>query len=126
MWTLDYRPDYTAAESGLDVFIDWRRDFIGREAALAERGRGPTRRLVSIVVDALERDVVGDEAVLQGSRCVGQVTSGGYVHHLGCSMAMAYVPTARSADGTELAVEINGLPHTARVVATPQYDPTGS
>lgn len=126
VWTLDYRPDYTAAESGLDLFIDWSRDFIGRAAALAERDRGPARKLVSLVVDTPNQDVVGDEAVLQGDHCVGHVTSGGYAHHIGCSMAMAYVPPACNVDGTILAVEINGTRYPARVVSTPQYDPIGS
>jgi dimethylglycine dehydrogenase len=126
VWTLDYRPDYTAAESGLDAFIDWRRDFIGRESALAERERGPSRRLVTMIVDTPEQDVVGDEAIMQGRKCVGHVTSGGYAHHIGCSMAMGYVPQHCSADGAELAVEINGKVYRARVVTKPQYDPSGS
>jgi len=126
VWTLDYRPDYTAAESGLATMIDWRRDFIGRDAALGERERGPARRLVSLVVDTLERDVVGDEAVLQGDRCVGHITSGGYAHHVERSMAMAYVPPSCSADGTALEVEINGERFPARVAAAPLYDPSGS
>ena len=125
VWTLDYRPDYTAAESGLDALIDWRRDFIGRDAALAERERGPARKLVSLVVDTPDRDVVGDEAVLQGERCVGHVTSGGYAHHVGRSMAMAYVPPDCGLDGTALEVEINGERFQARVVATPLHDPSG-
>ena len=125
VWTMDYRPDYTAAEAGMEPFIDWKRDFIGREAALAERERGPARRLVSLVVEAEDRDVVGDEAILQGDVCVGHVTSGGYAHHLGCSMAMGYVPPACAADGTGLAVEINGQFFPARVVAVPAYDPQG-
>ncbi len=126
VWTLDYRSDYTAAESGLDAMIDWRRDFIGRDAALTERDRGPARKLVSLVVETTERDVGGDEAVLQGDRCVGHVTSGGYAHHVGRSMAMAYVPPPCSADGTALEVEINGLRFPARVVAAPLHDPSGS
>ena len=126
VWTLDYRPDYTAAESGLDAMIDWRRPFIGKAAALAERDRGPARRLVSMVVDTPERDVVGDEAVLQDERCVGHVTSGGYAHHVGRSMAMAYVPPDCAADGTVLQVEINGERFAARVVAAPLHDPAGS
>ena len=126
VWTLDYRPDYTAAESGLDAFIDWKRDFLGRAAAEAERERGPARRLVTLVVDAVDRDVVGDEAILQDGRCVGHVTSGGYAHHLGCSMAMGYVPPDCATDGTGVAVEINGRVYPARVTATPAYDPSGS
>jgi dimethylglycine dehydrogenase len=125
VWTLDYSPDDTAAESGLDVFIDWRRDFIGRDAALAERERGPTRRLVAMVVNSPDRDVVGDEAILQGGECLGHVTSGGYAHHLGYSMAMGYVPPACSVDGTELDIEINGARCAARVVAAPLYDAAG-
>jgi len=125
VWTLDYRPDYTAAESGLDGFIDWRRDFIGRDAAVAERERGPARRLVSLIVDTQDRDVVGDEAVLKDGQCIGHVTSGGYAHYVRRSMAMAYVPPAYGVDGTELRVEINGDQLAARVVAASLYDPTG-
>ena len=125
VWTLDYRPDYTAAESGLDALIDWKRDFIGKAAALAEREHGPARRLVALTIDTPDRDVVGDEAVLDGERCVGHVTSGGYAHHVGRSMAMAYVPADRAADGTALRVEINGERFAARVVTTPLHDPAG-
>lgn len=125
VWTQDYRPDYTAAEAGLDAFIDWKREFIGREAALAERERGPARRLVSMVVETDDRDVVGDEAILQDGTCVGHVTSGGYAHHLGCSMAMGYVPPGCAVDGTRLQVEINGQFFPARVVAVPAYDVQG-
>jgi dimethylglycine dehydrogenase len=125
VWTADYRPDYTAAESGLDAFIDWNRDFIGRNAALAERERGPSRRLVALVIDGADRDVVGDEAILRGDTCVGHVTSGGYAHHVGCSMALGYVPPDCAADGTLLAVEINGTSYAGRVQVKPPYDPTG-
>jgi dimethylglycine dehydrogenase len=125
VWTLDYRPDYTPAESGLDAFIDWKRDFIGREAAHAERERGPSRKLVMLAIAPTDRDVVGDEAILAGDRCVGHVTSGGYAHHVGCSMALGYVAAEFAADGTVLAVEINGSACPARVQAAPPYDPAG-
>ena len=52
----DFRPDYTAAETGLDRFVDFgKADFIGREAALAERAGGPKRRFVIMEVDAARR-----------------------------------------------------------------------
>lgn len=124
VWTLDYRPDFTAAESGLDAYIDWNRDFIGREAALAERAHGPARRLVCLTVDT-DQDVTGDEAVIQGDRCVGHVTSGGYAHHVGASMALAYVTADCAAEGARLAVEINGEWRPARVQGRAVYDPDG-
>jgi dimethylglycine dehydrogenase len=126
VWTLDYRPDFTAAESGLDAFIDWQRDFIGKEAALAQRAAGPARRLVTMVVDIDDRDVVGDEAIRAGDACIGHVTSGGYAHHVGRSVALGYVASEQAADGTRLEVEIDGAWRAARVVAAPLHDPTGA
>ena len=35
VWTMDFRPDFTAAESGLDAFVSYNKpaDFIGKAAA---------------------------------------------------------------------------------------------
>ncbi len=125
VWTLDYRPDYTPAESGLDAFIDWEREFIGREEALKARAAGPPRRLVGLLVDVEDRDVVGDEAILSGETCVGHVTSGGYAHHIGRPMAMGYVNAEHARDGTALIIEVNGELRPARVVTRAPYDPDG-
>ena len=38
-WTLDYRPDFTAKETGLDNFINWNKDFIGKENAEKEKDK---------------------------------------------------------------------------------------
>ena len=127
VWTLDFRPDFTAAEAGLDSFIafDKKADFIGKEAALAERKMGPTRRLVSMVVDTADVDCIADEPIFHAGACVGYVTSGGYAHHVKRSMAMGYVPSALATDGTELEVELLGDFYKARVAARPLYDPDG-
>ena len=124
-WTLDYRPDFTAAESGLDVFIDWTKDFVGKEAAAKERAAGPVKKLVTMTIETKDIDVVNDEAILKDGACVGYVSSGGFAHHVGASMAMGYVPSELATDGITLEVEINGTMHDARVTAFPLYDPNG-
>ncbi|NVK30168.1 MAG: GcvT family protein, partial [Gammaproteobacteria bacterium] len=93
VWTLDFRPDFTAAESGMDRFIDWNRDFIGKAAAEAERTKPPARKLVCLTINTDGIDVVGDEAILPSDddRAIGYVSSGGYAHHVQQSMAMGYV-----------------------------------
>ena len=126
VWTLDYRPDFTPAESGLDGMIRWDKAFIGKEAALAERAAGPKRSLVTLVVQTADIDVSGDEAVLQGDAAVGYVSSGGYAHHVGKSVAMAYVPPALALPGTALDVEINGERFAAMVQGEPLHDPSGA
>ena len=130
VWTLDYRPDFTATESGLDAFIQWDKDFIGKAAAEAERRLGAAKRLVPLVIDAPAIDgepidVSNDEAILRDGAAVGYVSSGGYAHHVGQSMAMGYVPTEVAMTDERFDVEILGEMFPARVHATPLYDPNG-
>ncbi len=124
-WGLDYRPDFTAGESGLDVFINWKKNFVGKEAALKEKEKGVDRKLVTMTVETLDIDVSNDEAILKNGECVGYVTSGGYAHHVGKSMALGYLPVELAKDGTLLEVEINGTLYPAQVCGEALYDPPG-
>jgi dimethylglycine dehydrogenase len=125
VWTLDYRPDFTAAESGLDAFINWGKDFIGKEAALAQKAKGPTKKLVTMVVATKDIDVTNDEAVMVGDKAVGYVSSGGYAHSVGKSVAFGYVPTELAKAGTKVEIEINGTRFPAEILGAPLYDPNG-
>jgi dimethylglycine dehydrogenase len=125
VWTLDYRPDFTAAESGLDAFIQWDKDFIGKEPAMAERKTGPKKKLVTMVVATKDIDVSNDEAVMLGDKAVGYVSSGGYAHHVGKSVALGYVPADLAKAGTKVEIEINGERFPAEIQGAPLYDPNG-
>lgn len=125
-WTLDFRPDFTAAQSGLDMFINWDKDFIGKEAALEEKKTGPDKRLVTMTIDTEDIDVSNDEAIMKDGECVGYISSGGYAHHVGKSMALGYVSPELAAHDTALEVEINGAFYAAKVTAQPLYDANGA
>ena len=124
-WTLDFRPDFTAAESGLDIFINWKKDFVGKEASLKEKKQGIKKKLVTMIIDTEDVDVTNDEAILKNNKCVGYITSGGYAHHSKKSMALGYVPVALSKHETLLDVEINGNLYKAHVTDRPLYDSNG-
>ena len=126
VWTLDYRPDFNALESGMDAFINWNKDFVGKDATLALREAGVSRKLVTMTIDVDGIDVSGDEAILSDGAAVGYVSSGGYAHHVGQSMAMGYVSIDHAAPGTELQVEILGETYAATVLGAPIYDANGA
>ena len=91
----DFRPDYTAAETGLDRFIDLRKaDFTGRAAASAERAAGPARRFVIMEVAAADADVIGYESIIRDGAAVGYVTSGAYGHASARAWPPAMCPPA--------------------------------
>ena len=123
-WGLEFRPDFNAVESGMDVFINWNKDFVGKEATAKFRDEGVDRKLVTLTVDT-PMDVTLDEAVLVNDAAVGYITSGGFAHHVGKSMAMAYVAAEHAAAGTVVKVEIMGEMYPAEVQGAPLYDPNG-
>jgi len=125
-WGREYSLDYTPAEAGLGRFVRPEKgDFVGREAAARDGRAEPKRRLSILEVASHEVDPSGGEPVFFGSRCTGRVTSGGYGHTVGKSIALAYLP-AEAARATEgFTVEILGERFPARRMAEPHYDPKG-
>ncbi len=126
-WATEFRPIYGPFEAGLDRFVDLtKNDFIGRDAAAREKAEGPERRLVTLVVDVDDADVIGDEPVWQGDSVIGWITSGGFTHHSGKSVALGYIPTASAENGSgDFAIEILGHKRSARLQAEPLFDPKG-
>lgn len=125
-WTLDFRPDFNAIESGMDVFINWNKDFVGKAAAEKQKAEGAKQKLVTMVIDIDGMDVSNDEAILKDGKAIGYISSGGYAHHLQKSMAMGYVTIENAAAGTTIDVEILGEMYSAEIIGEALYDPTGA
>ena len=125
-WTREYRPIYGPFEAGLGRFLDFQADFIGRAAALQEKADGGRLRLSAFAVEADDADAIGDEPVWRDDKVIGSVTSGGYGHTVGKSLALAYIDKAQAerADGFE--IEIIGERRPAVRLAAPAYDPAGA
>ena len=104
-WGLEFRPDFNAIECGMDGFINWNKDFTGKEATAKFKAEGVDRRLVTLTIDS-PIDVTLDEAIIKDGKAIGYISSGGYAHHVGKSMAMGYVETQHSKAGTQVEVEL--------------------
>ena len=124
-WGLEFRPDFNAVESGMDAFINWNKDFVGKEATAKFKQDGVARKLVTVTIDS-PIDVTLDEAVLKDGEAVGYITSGSYAHHVKKSMAMAYVSSEHATQGSELDVEILGEFYKITVQGAPLYDEDGA
>lgn len=122
----DLTPEITPLEAGMEAFVDLEHsDFVGREALLRQRDSGIRWRLATLEVDAAEADAIGNEPVFAGDRLVGVVTSGGYGHTVGRSLALARIQADLVESGGEFAIEILADRRRAWIVPAPVYDPTG-
>ncbi|WP_299816236.1 FAD-dependent oxidoreductase [uncultured Roseibium sp.] len=125
-WFREFRPIYGPYEADLGRFVKLSKEtFIGKEAARTEFEEGPERRRVTFVVDALDADVMGDEPVWHQGKVIGWITSGGYAHFIGRSLAQGYVPAALAEETGKGAfeIEILGDRRKATLIIEPLFDP---
>jgi dimethylglycine dehydrogenase len=126
-WAREYRPIYTAFEAGLERFVDLEKgEFVGRAAVLRHKAEPPARRLIALTVDDKGVDAIGDEPIWHAGKVIGWVTSGGYGHTVGRSLALGYVDAAVAKEIDQFEVEIMGMRCPARRLPAPLFDPTGA
>ena len=121
-----YGQDMDAATTPLEAGLGWLvhlempKPFIGRDVLERQSDAGVERRLVGLELQGRAIARHGYPVLHEGAR-VGEVTSGSWAPSLNRAVALAYVPTALAAVGTELAVEIRGRAEPAVVVKRPFY-----
>jgi len=125
-WAREFRPIYGPFEAGLGRFVDFKKqEFIGRAAAAEEQDGGGALRLVCFQVAATDADAIGDEPIWHDGKCVGWVTSGGYGHRVGASLALGYIPAALASAERGFEIEIIGERHQAVRLRAAAFDPAG-
>ncbi len=116
----DMNENFHPLESGLTwtvAFEPRERSFIGRAALDAVRERGSERALAGLLIE--DRAIMrSHQRVLTGAGD-GEITSGSFAPSLGRSVALARLPTAAAAPGTQVQVEVRGKALPARVVRPP-------
>ena len=111
-------PGITSLQAGLGWVVAWNKpEFVGRDAALAERDRGIERRLVGIVTEGRRPARAGCAISVDGA-VVGEVTSGNFSPVLGHGIALGFVPPD-TPEGTAVVIDVRGKDLPGHVAATP-------
>ena len=118
-------------EVGLGFALDLKKPegFIGKEAVLAQKARGPlTRRLVQVLVKDPQPLMFHAEVVRRDGVAVGYVRAASYGHTLGGAVGLAMIEPKVVVDEAYLGsgqweVDIAGKLYPAVVSARPLYDP---
>ncbi len=119
-----YGNDITEDENPYEAGLGWvvklkkKTPFVGQEALKALKAEGPKRKLTPIEITGRGIARPGYPVLVDGE-AVGKVTSGTRSPSLGKAIALAYIPTEHTAEGTQLAVEVRGKPVEAVVVSRP-------
>lgn len=109
----------TPLEAGLDFAVKLGKEgFIGK-AAMEAKGPVCVKR---VGLEVTGRGIVREhQDIYIGPRLVGKTTSGTHAPFLGKAIAMAYLPLADAAAGTEVEVDVRGRRIPAKVIDLPFY-----
>ena len=91
----------TPLEAGLETFVNFDKDFIGKEALLRQKTEGLARVKTAFRVGSRRSPRHHYEIVSEGE-AVGTVTSGVFSPMLGCGIGIGYVKPAVAAIGAPL------------------------
>jgi aminomethyltransferase len=111
----------TVLEADLGWIVGWNKaEFLGADVLRRQKAEGTARKIVGF--EMLDRAIArhGHDVYVAGEKA-GVVTSGTQTPFLKKAIGMAYVPTAASAAGTEIEIDIRGRRANARVVPLPFY-----
>ncbi len=108
----------TPLQAGLGWVVRFdKAAFRGREALVAERDRGVSRRLRGLLVDGRRPPRAGNAVLMNGS-VVGEVTSGNFSPMLERAIALGFLPPEVE-DGTGVEIDVRGHRLSATVVKPP-------
>ena len=122
-WKADLLTEFDPFQTGLDRFVQMEKEsFIGKDALAGRIKAGPSRRLVTLLLDLESAPAHGGASVMHGEEVVGTVTSGGYGHRIRQNIAYAFVKPDIAAEGTALHINVLGHLAPATVTEPSLYD----
>jgi aminomethyltransferase len=95
----------TPIDAGMERFLDFEKEFTGRDALIKQKSAGIKQKLVGLTLEA-RRTPRHLNKILSGSRQAGFVTSGVFSPHLNKGIGFAYVDRESAFNGARLTIEL--------------------
>ena len=126
-WSREYSPEWYPNESGLSQLVKTDKpEFLGRDAWLAVREQPPRQVLCNFAIETTNADAWGGETIYKNGQYAGRVTSGAFGFSVEQSVALGYLNADAVEPGGEYQIAVLGLPHKARLLSAPLFDPKGT
>ena len=126
-WSREYSPEWYPHESGMGRLVKTDKpEFLGKDAWLAVKDRPPRQLLCNFAVETDDADAWGGETIYKNGRYAGRVTSGAFGFSVEQSVALGYLNADRVEHGGEYEIAVLGVPHKARLLREPLFDPKGA
>jgi glycine cleavage system T protein len=129
-WSHDITDEDSPLEAGLGFAVKFDKEggFTGREALLAQKKDGLSRRMLQFLLDDPEPLLYHNEPIWRGDEIVGHITSGMYGHTLGGAVGLGYVSCTNEENEESLIsgpyeIEVAGRKVKARASLQAMYDP---
>jgi glycine cleavage system aminomethyltransferase T/glycine/D-amino acid oxidase-like deaminating enzyme len=111
----DYWSEHDPYEVGIDQLVDLNKPtFIGKEALLDRKEKGPSLLLTKLILDDPSMVVMGYEPILYEGKVAGFVTSAGYDYNLGKGIVFAVLSPEAVNNGSQFDIEYFGQHYTAK------------
>jgi aminomethyltransferase len=112
--------EITPIEAGLDKFIDFTKDFIGKEPLMLQKEKGVTQKRIcfQLLVGGVPRE---GYSIYSGDKEIGRVTSGNFSPSLKKGIGMGLVDPRYAEQGSEIFIEIHERGAAAVIVKAPFY-----
>jgi aminomethyltransferase len=107
-------------EAGLGQFVDFSKEFVGKEALVKQQQQGLARSRVAFRVNS-RRSPRHDYRIFHGDAPVGRVTSGVFSPMLGCGIGIGLVGPESVIPGASLVIRHEMTSMDATVVSLPFY-----
>jgi aminomethyltransferase len=108
------------AEAGLEQFVDFDKEFIGKEALLKKKEKPIARRLVCFKAKS-RRSPRHNYAIWKDSNQIGTVTSGTFSPSLSCGIGMGYIKQEYNNIAESIIIKSNNMSLEAEITQKPFF-----